>query len=115
MFVPTSELCDGCTAGAGAAASVDALLAVLGAANPAATLNRAPFRSPSPGALFAAASVTATGVAASDTVSLTVVHAWHYPHFFWYRDSYGGSDNGNRCVAPPWLRHGSWRLWVGYP
>ena len=25
-----------------------------------------------------------------------MVHAWHYPRFFWYRDRFAGSDNGNR-------------------
>ena len=84
LFVPPGVLCPSCSAGAGAATSVDALLAILKAANPSAALNLQSTSPPPPGSLFAAASATAVNVSPGDSVSLTVAHAWHYPRFFWY-------------------------------
>ena len=37
-----------------------------------------------------------SGVPASGSVSLSVYHAWHYPHFYWFRDGLNGSDVGQR-------------------
>ena len=48
------------------------------------------------GDLFAMASVTATGVTPGANASLSIVHSWHFPRYFWYRDAFSGSDNGVR-------------------
>jgi hypothetical protein len=48
------------------------------------------------GQLHGAAAARVAGLGAGDSASLTLAHAWHFPTFFWYRDSFAGSDNGVR-------------------
>ena len=91
------------TYGAASGASADALLATLGggSGSPSAALHRLGTGAPAgaAGDLFAMASVSVSGLAPGANASLSVVHAWHYPRFFWYRDAFGGSDNGVRYAA----------------
>jgi hypothetical protein len=51
------------------------------------------------GDLFAMAAASINGLAPGATASLSIVHAWHYPHFFFYRDAFTGSDNGVRYAS----------------
>ena len=51
------------------------------------------------GMLHGAAAARVAGLGAGDTASLTLAHAWHFPTFFWYRDRFAGSDNGNRYAT----------------
>ena len=94
FFFPAGGVCDGCTARVSTAGSLEELLGALrsGGGLPATGSGS----DSAADALFAGASVTAIGVASGSGVSMTVVHAWHYPHFYWYRDSDQGTDNGVR-------------------
>lgn len=46
--------------------------------------------------LFGAAVASVTGLLPGESASLSIAHAWHFPHYYWYRDSFTGSDNGVR-------------------
>eukprot|EP01043_Picozoa_sp_COSAG02_P045359 COSAG02_NODE_4138_length_5725_cov_20.138287_1_plen_557_part_10 len=85
FFVPTGQGA-GVTAGSGSAMSIEALLAMLMAPVPALALSDGG-RQGKPGELFQAAAATASHVAPGDAVSLSVAHAWHFPHYYWYRDT----------------------------
>ena len=97
------------TRGVGAAGSVEALLRVLRQADPATALNSlrpsvgtegstdtTGTAGDGGGALFGGAAASAHGIPAGATASLSIVHAWHFPRAFWYRDRLAGSDNGVR-------------------
>eukprot|EP00936_MAST-01D_sp_MAST-1D-sp1_P001493 g1493.t1 len=113
LFVPAVSQPAGTTApgfqatrGVGAAGDVESLLSVLHSAEPAASLNRMrrPVSTADGGALFAGATVTvsnlpAPGSGSGGIVSLSIVHAWHFPHAYFYRDTLGGSDNGVRYAT----------------
>ena len=94
FFVPAGQDA-GVTAGSGSAVSIEALLAVLMAPLPAQALSDGG-RQGAPDELFQAAAATASHVAPGDSVSLSVAHAWRFPHYYWYRDTHGGTDNGVR-------------------
>lgn len=98
LFVPQDGLCAACRSAVGAGESMDALLATMASEDPVASLSTL-FTNATAGALHAAAITSVTGVAAGASVSLTVGHAWYYPHFFWYRDSHAGSDDGVRYAV----------------
>ncbi len=88
-------------AAACAGASLQHLLAALaaGGSGDAAALLPPAQQPPPPaasGALFAAAAVSALNLPPGATARLSIAHAWRFPHYFWYRDAHGGSDNGVR-------------------
>lgn len=88
------------SAGAGAAASMEALLGTLSTGDdPSALLNSAQFRKAGADTLFGAAAVTVANLPPGADAALSVAHAWHYPHLYWYRDTHGGSDVGVRYAA----------------
>ena len=80
--------------GSGSAGSIEDLLATLNEPVPAQALSA--HRSNAPGDGFHAVAVTAPAVQHGDTVSLSVAHTWYFPHYFWYRETHSGSDNGVR-------------------
>ena len=96
LYLPAGGVCSGCIASVGAAASMEELLDSLRTGGGVRSGVGGAGPSPGPDALFAAAAVTVPGLAPGGSVSMTVVHAWHYPHFYWYRDHDQGSDNGVR-------------------
>jgi hypothetical protein len=93
FFVPAGQASD-LVSGSGSASSIESLLAVMNQADPPAALNL--LRKNSAEDLFQGAVVTAASVAAGHSVSLSIAHVWHFPRYFWYRDSNGGSDIGVR-------------------
>lgn len=99
FFVLAGHAAAGVTSAASSAASIETLLATLKARDPSAALLGSGDLAPAAGDLFAAASVTASGVPPGQSVSLSLAHAWHYPHFFWFRDRFSGSDNGVRYTS----------------
>ncbi len=86
-----------CASAAGAGASLDALLATLTSADVFGELAKfdgggsgsggSGSDDADAGALFAAAAVgtaeAGPGLAPGQSLSLTVAHAWYYPHFYW--------------------------------
>ena len=81
----------------GATASAEDLLVTLKSANPTQSLNTLQNnKTDSRTLLFAAAAVQVLNLPADANASLSIAHTWYYPHYYWYRDSHGGSDNGVR-------------------
>jgi hypothetical protein len=104
LFAVDASSSDGSGAaalGAAAGASPEALLALLLTESPADSLRAAAaaVAGADAGDLFAMAAASINGLAPGATASLSVVHAWHFPHFFFYRDAFTGSDNGVRYAS----------------
>ena len=93
FYIPTGQAAD-LVSGSGSAASIETLLAAMRQLVPATALSN--LRQNAAGELFQAAAVTASSIAAGQAVSLSVSHVWHFPHYFWYRDTHAGSDIGVR-------------------
>jgi hypothetical protein len=83
--------------GASSGDSAEELLATLTEINPSLFLKDNLFQGSSSSTnLFAIASSTLLNLMPGSNASLSIAHVWHYPHFYWYRDTFGGSDNGVR-------------------
>eukprot|EP00040_Diaphanoeca_grandis_P036929 m.238091 g.238091 ORF g.238091 m.238091 type:complete len:1248 (+) comp33718_c0_seq1:60-3803(+) len=82
------------TVGSGVAESVETLLATLTNPNPATALNA--HKGGSGGEVFAATTISVTNVPVGARMSMSIAHTWFYPHYYWYRDRFSGSDNGVR-------------------
>lgn len=95
--LPSATVAARVSSGAGSASTLDTLLATLAAADPGAAMAALPVGGT--GDLFAGAVVSASFITPGAAVDLSVVHAWRFPHFFWYRDAFSGSDNGNRYAT----------------
>jgi len=51
------------------------------------------------GNLFAGAVVSARGIAPGANIDLSIRSCVVFPHFYWYRDAFAGSDNGVRYTG----------------
>lgn len=95
--LPTATAASRASYGAGSAATLEALLGTLAQPDPGAAMSALPVGGA--GDLFAGAVVSVAEITPGATVDLSIVHAWHYPHFYWYRDAFSGSDNGVRYAS----------------
>jgi hypothetical protein len=109
-FFPLPTAGAGQRAATGSAQTLERLLSTLQSADPVATL-RTHKVGASAGAgadLFAAAVITSNGVVLPGaTVAVSVAHAWWYPHFYWYRDVFDGTDDGVRYAQ-------TYRVWFTF-
>jgi hypothetical protein len=83
--------------GASSSSTAEALLATLSDQNPSNTLHTLSSSSSSSSSdLFAMVSSSLVNLMPGSNASISLIHAWYYPHFFWYRDTFDGTDNSVR-------------------
>ena len=82
--------------GVAAAQTIEDLLSTMVEKDPASAMQRIGAPPEDTLNLVAGAVVQVTQLTPGDSASLSLAHTWVFPKFYWYRDSYQGSDNGVR-------------------